>query len=141
MIDLAFATTSNAIDFKQSYDISDIIRVGVALVVLFSWLVSVIFIIWGWVMLILSWWKEEKVKPAMNSIRYAIIWLIIIIISIFLLPKVWDMLKLGVSKYISPDAIFSTIQKLSTQFFWSNEDIILDTWNTSNSLPADFSDL
>jgi len=36
MIDLAFATTSNTIDIKQSYEISDIIRVGVALIVLFS---------------------------------------------------------------------------------------------------------
>lgn len=43
-------------------------------------------------MLILSGGKDEKVKPAINSIRYAAVGLIVIILSIFVAPKVGDIL-------------------------------------------------
>lgn len=38
-------------------------------------------------MLILSGGKDDKVKPAINSIRYAVIGIIVIIIAIFVAPK------------------------------------------------------
>lgn len=43
--DVVFATTS-AIDPSQTYALDDIIRVGIALVVLVSGFLSVIFILW-----------------------------------------------------------------------------------------------
>lgn len=43
--DIAFAATS-AIDPSQTYELDDIIRVGIALVVLVSGFLSVIFILW-----------------------------------------------------------------------------------------------
>jgi len=73
-------------------------------------------------MLILSGGKDEKVKPAINSIRYAVVGLIVIILSIFVAPKVGDLLGLNVSKYVSPPVIFSTIQNLSVKFFGSKND-------------------
>ena len=112
MFDIAFAAGS-AIDPGQAYALDDIIRVGIALVVLVSGFLSVIFILWGGVMLILSGGKDEKVKPAINSIRYAVVGLIVIILSIFVAPKVGDLLGLNVSTYVSPGVIFSTIQDLS----------------------------
>jgi len=45
MFDIAFAAGS-AIDPNQIYNINDIIRVGIALVVLISGFLSVIFILW-----------------------------------------------------------------------------------------------
>lgn len=45
MFDIAFAAGS-AIDANQIYNINDIIRVGIALVVLISGFLSVIFILW-----------------------------------------------------------------------------------------------
>lgn len=125
----------------KAYELEDIIRVWIALVILFSWMLAVFFFIWWWVMLILSWWKEEKTKPAINSIRYSIIWLIVIILAIFITPKVWDMLWLNVSKYVSPNAIFMTIKDLSNKFFGSKDDINIDNSSWSDELPADFSNL
>ena len=43
-------------------------------------------------MLILSGGKDEKVKPAINSIRYAVIGIIVIVIAIFVAPKVSELL-------------------------------------------------
>lgn len=140
-IDTAFAQTATWISPSNVYQLDDIIRVAIALIILFSWMLAVFFIIWWGVMLILSGWKEDKVKPATNSIRYSVIWLIVIILSVFVTPKLWDMLWLNVSKYVSPNVIFSTIQDLSVKFFWSKNDVNLTpTWTDSN-LPSDFSNL
>lgn len=141
MFDIAFAAGS-AIDPSQVYELDDIIRVGIALVVLVSGFLSVIFILWWGVMLILSWGKDEKVKPAINSIRYAVVGLIVIILSIFVAPKVGDLLGLNVSQYVSPKVIFSTIQDLSGKFFGNKTDIELSpSSNGGGTLPSDFSNL
>ena len=139
--EIASAANSAWIDPTKAYQMDDIIRVAIALVVLFSWMLAVFFVIWWGVMLILSGWKEEKTKPAINSIRYSVIWLIVIILSIFLAPKVGDMLGLNVSTYISPNAIFETIKDLSNKFFGSKDTLNIDSSNQTDELPADFSDL
>lgn len=77
------ASNGSIIDPNQAYEIKDVIRVGISLLVLVSGFLCVIFVIWGGVMLILSGGKDEKVKPAVNSIRYAVMGIIIIILSIF----------------------------------------------------------
>ena len=145
LFEIAYAASSG-IDPQATYDISDVIRVSVALLVLFSGGLSVIFIIWGGVMLILSGGKDEKVKPAVNSIRYAIVGIIVIIISLFLLPKAGDALNLNVSQYISPNAVFSTVRQISAKLFGNNSNAINVTPASSNgtnttTLPDDFSNL
>lgn len=104
---------------NSSYELSDVVRIAIALVVLVSGFMAVLFIIWGGVMLILSGGKDEKVKPAVNSIRFAVLGIIVIIIALFVTPKIGDMLGLNVSKYVDPKEIFSTIQSLSGKFFGS----------------------
>lgn len=144
MIDISLITTAYAatgIDPNQAYELDDIIRVGIALVVLVSGFLSVVFILWGGLMLILSGGKDEKVKPAINSIRYAVVGLIIIIVSIFVAPKVGDLLGLNVSNYVSPKVIFATIQDLSTKFFGNKNDIQFSPSGGVDTLPPDFSDL
>jgi hypothetical protein len=51
------------------------------------------------------------------------------------------MLQLNVSKYISPDSIFSTIQDLSKKFFGTKDEINLSPNSSNTALPANFSDL
>ena len=100
------------LDTSSSYTASDIIRVAISLVVLVAGLCAILFIIWGGLMLILSGGKDEKVKPAINSIRYAVIGIIVIVIAIFVAPKVSEMLGLGAHDYLSPKSIFDTIKVL-----------------------------
>ncbi len=76
-------------------------------------------------MLILSGGKDEKVKPAVNSIRFAVLGIIVIIIALFVTPKIGDMLGLNVSQYVDPKEIFSTIQNLSAKFFGSSNSVDL----------------
>ena len=69
-------------------------------------------------------------KPAINSIRYAVVGLIVIILSIFVAPKIGDLLGLNVSTYVSPKVIFATIQDLSGKFFGTKGDIDLSPGST-----------
>jgi hypothetical protein len=68
-------------------------------------------------MLILSGGKDEKVKPAVNSIRFAVLGVIVIIIALFVAPKLGDILGLNVGRYVDPKEIFRTIQSISSKFF------------------------
>ncbi len=127
------------IDANASYTARDIIRVWVSLIVLVAWLCAILFIIWGWLMLILSGGKDEKVKPAINSIRYAVIGIIVIVIAIFVAPKVSEMLGLGNHDYLSPWSIFDMIKVLMNRIFWTGEDPLSPSSST-NELPSGFSD-
>lgn len=143
-MDFSFIQSASAagavIDPSWSYSAADIIRVGVSLVVLVAWLCSILFIVWGGLMLILSGWKDEKVKPAINSIRYAVIWIIVIVIAIFVAPKVSEMLGLGTHQYLSPQNIFNTIKVLMKQIFWGANDTYYDSSST-DPVSTGFSDL
>ena len=123
MFDIAFAATPDLIN--SSYELSDIVKLAIALIVLVSGFLAVFFIIWSGVMLILSGGKDEKVKPAINSMRYSILGIIVIIICLFAAPKIGDLLGLNVSKYVDPTEIFRTIQDLSGKIFGNPDTIDL----------------
>lgn len=143
-MDFSFVQSASAagaiIDPSGNYSAADIIRVWVSLVVLVAGLCSILFIVWGWLMLILSGGKDEKVKPAINSIRYAVIGIIVIVIAIFVAPKVSEMLGLGTHQYLSPQNIFNTIKILMNQIFGGSNDTYFDG-SSNNALPEGFSDL
>jgi len=146
-IETAYASTQIASSvFESRMEIWDFILLAISIVVLFAWVFSIWYILWGGILLILSWWKDEKIKPAINSIRYSLIWLIVIVLSIFVFPKIAWMLWMDVTNYASPDKIFTQIRILWDKFFWNNSSY-LDSWNIDmwnwwiDSLPSDFSDL
>ncbi len=142
-MEFSFIQTASAagsiMESSGSYSPADIIRVWVSLVVLVAWLCSILFIVWWGLMLILSGGKDEKVKPAINSIRYAVIGIIVIVISIFVAPKVSELLGFWTHNYLSPQSIFHTIKVLMNQIFGGGGDWYIDGW-TVTPAPA-FSDL
>lgn len=130
--------------FNSRMDFGDFILFAISIIVLFAWIFSIMYILWWGVLLILSGWKDDKIKPAINSIRYALIWLWVIVISIFVFPKLAGLLGLDVTKYSSPDKIFREIKVLWDKIFWtssSSSNIDLGNWNSDWTLPSDFSDL
>lgn len=81
-------------------------------------------------MLILSGGKDEKVKPAINSIRYAVIGIIVIVVAIFVAPKISEMLGLGEHDYLSPKSIFETIKMLMNRIFGVSDTTYYDSGTT-----------
>jgi len=125
--------------FSSQMDVWDFIWLAISVIVLFAWIFSIGYILWGWVLLILSGWKEEKIKPAINSIRYALIWLIVIVVSIFVFPRLAGLLWLDVKSYSSPDKIFQNITQLWNKVFgkpssWLNSGDLNNIWSDFEKL-------
>ncbi len=70
----------------QSFSFEDIIRYGVSVVILASVILAVLYSIWGGLLLVTSGGKEEKVKPAVNHIRHAVIGIVVLMVVLFVAP-------------------------------------------------------
>jgi len=132
--------------FSSRMELWDFILLAISMLVFFAWLFSVGYILRGWLLLILSGGKDDKMKPAINSIRYSIIWFIVIVLSIYIFPRIAWLLWLDVSKYSSPDKIFKQIKVIWDKVLWtwtySATELDVDSSDNSlNELPEDFSDL
>lgn len=146
-VNTAYASNSATNIFDSSMELWDFLLFAISAVILFAWIFSIMYILWWGVLLILSWGKDDKIKPAINSIRYALIWLIVIVLSIFIFPVIARLIWIDATRYSSPDRIFSEIKVLGDKILkssWSNE-IYIDNsslnWEEVNSLPSNFSDL
>jgi len=50
-------------------------------IVIYTWIISIIAIMIGWIMFLTSMWKEEQFKKAKNVIIYSIVWVVVSISS------------------------------------------------------------
>jgi hypothetical protein len=127
-----------------SASLADILRYAVAVIVFLSVILAILYSLWGGFLIITSWGNEEKVKPAVNHIRHAFLWLIVLVIILFVLPKVLDIFGLPYGNSLSPGAIFDSIREISANLFGggsSSSSKLLDDGSSLDALPSDFSDL
>ena len=121
----------------------DFILLAISLFVLAAGIFSIVFILWWGLLLILSGGKDDKIKPAINTIRYAIVGIILTVLTIFVFPIFGRLLWLDVEKYAEPKRIFEKIEELWDKIFWNTSNY--DPWNLDlndlDDIPADFSDL
>ena len=131
--------------FWPAMEFWDFILLAISLFVLASGILSIVFILrWG-LLLILSWWKDDKIKPAINTIRFAVIGIVMTVLTIFLFPILWRLLWLDVEKYANPSAIFQKIEEIWNKVFWNTDttEYSLPSWEVDSleDFPTDFSDL
>ena len=136
------ATTTSSAILWDSMEFWDFVLLSISLFVLAAWVLSLVFILRWWLLFVLSWWKDEKVKPAINTIRYAVIWIVITVLTIFIFPILWSLLWLDVEKYAEPSRIFEKIEEVWNKIFW-NSPSRYSPWeiNDIDDFPIDFSDL
>ncbi|PID87313.1 hypothetical protein CSB07_02100 [Candidatus Gracilibacteria bacterium] len=129
----------------QDMNFGDLVLLVISLFVLVAGILSIIFILWGGVLLILSGGKEDKIKPAINTIRYAILGIIITVITIFIFPILGRLLGLDVDKYAQPKRIFEKIEEIGVKIFGGGSGISnntnLEAIDENDTLPSDFSEL
>lgn len=87
--------------------------------------------------------NEEKVKPAVNHIRHAVIGLVALLATLFLIPKVLTFFGSPYGAEIEPSRIFQTMSELSGHIFENSTPLSIDPNNSSgpSELPSDFSEL
>ena len=111
---VVFAQASGTIiESAQRYEVVEIINKGLAYAIIIAGLLSVVFIFIGGISFILSGGEEGKIKQAVSTIRYAIIGLIVTILSVVIVGTVGRALGLDIVRYINFGDIVQNIQGLS----------------------------
>lgn len=131
---------SNSI-FAGKLDFGEFILLAISLFVLSAGLLSILFILWWGLLLILSGGKDDKIKPAINTIRYAVIGVVVTVLTIFLFPVFGRLIGLDVEKYAQPKRIFEKIEEIGNKIFSTNSDGSSTEIQSIDEFPADFSDL
>jgi len=127
--------------FAGKMDFGEFILLAISLFVLTAGLLSILFVLWGGLLLILSWGKDDKIKPAINTIRYAVIWVVVTVLTIFLFPVFWRLIGLDVEKYAQPKRIFEKIEEIGDKIFNGGTTSSSTDIQNIDDFPADFSDL
>lgn len=97
---------------NQTFNIIDIINLAIGLAMVFAAVLSIYYMFSGGISLILSGGQDDKIKESVNTIRYAVIGLVITVLAfafIFLLGNVFDV---AISKYIQIDKIYAVLASL-----------------------------
>lgn len=142
MIDTVYALSDGGSVFWPTMAFGDFILLWISLFVLASWIFSIIFILWWGLLLILSWGKDDKIKPAINTIRYAVIGIVVTVLTIFIFPILWRLLWLDVEKYAEPKRIFEKIEEIWNKIFGNSSSSTFDgNIDNIDNIPSDFSDL
>jgi len=96
----------------SGYSVLELINKGIAFAILAAGFLSIVFMLWGGLRFIVSGGKEDKVKSAMHSIRYALIGLVVTILSITVINLIGRVFNLQLVNYLSFDGIIATINGL-----------------------------
>ncbi|NVP17209.1 hypothetical protein HUU51_00665 [Candidatus Gracilibacteria bacterium] len=140
VIETAYAIETGVGLFGDNMEFGDFVLLTISIFVLFAGIFSILFILWGGLLLILSGGKDEKIKPAINTIRYAVIGIIVTVFTIFIFPVLGRLLGLDVEKYAEPKRIFEKIEEIGNKLFGTSTSSTINI-NTIDELPSDFSDL
>lgn len=84
----------------------------IAYAIILAGFLSVIFMLWGGIQFIISGGKEDKVKTATGTIRYAIIGLIVTILAVSVINLIGRVFNLDLVNYVNFDHILQMINNI-----------------------------
>lgn len=115
LVPVAYAANSIALlDRTEEFNLIDLINKSIAYAIMIAAFLSVVFIFVGGVSFILSGGQEEKIKQAVSTIRYAIIGLIVSILSVLIVHTLGKFIGLDVIKYINFNQIIDLISEIAS---------------------------
>lgn len=121
-------------NFLPEYSFEDILRYGIAILVFASGILTILYILWGWLLMVVSGGDEKKVQSAVNHMRYAVLGIVVLIIIIFVSPVFLRII--GLSNYsilFTPAEIISTLREVSAYVFGASNDTVI---NSGNVIPS-----
>lgn len=108
------------------YSFEELVKYGIALLFFFASVLAVGYAIWGGFLMVVSAGNEEKVKAAVNHIRYAALGIVVLMIILFVAPIFLNLFGLGkYSGYFSPSVILATIQEVSGKVLGTSSDTVV----------------
>ena len=98
--------------FSSSFTLLDFVEMFVSYAFIVAGALSAVFIFFGGISFILSSGNDEKIKQAVNTIRYSIIGLLVTILSFFFVTVLGRMFGLNFISYLSPAKIKMHIERV-----------------------------
>ncbi|MFA4814895.1 MAG: hypothetical protein WC924_03085 [Candidatus Gracilibacteria bacterium] len=111
---IAMVTEGSVLDVAQEYDAIEVINRAIAYAIIVAGFLSVIFIFFGGISFILSGGQEDKIKQAVSTIRYAIIGLIVTMLSVAIVAIIGRAMGLNVIQYINLGEIFDLVANITS---------------------------
>ena len=106
------SVTPISLETAAAYDFVDLANKLLAYAIILAGLLSVIFMFIGGISFILSGGKEDKVKKAVHTIRYALLGLIVAILSVTVVTIVGRIFNLRLVEYLSFSSVIEIINNL-----------------------------
>lgn len=113
LIDFAASSGETILEVAQDYDAVEFINRGIAYAIILAGFLSVAFVFFGGISFILSGGDEAKIKQAVSTIRYAILGLIITLLSVVIVGIVGRALGVDVIQYINLQEIINLVQGIT----------------------------
>ena len=101
-----------ALETMNNFTIMDLVQLFIVYAFIIAGALSAIFIFVGGISFILSGGSDEKIKSAVNTIRYSIVGLIITILSFTFIMIVGRIFGLNLLDYVSYEQIKCSINRL-----------------------------
>ena len=131
LISDAFAAAAPTVTNLEKLNLTDVIYLFAALAILGAGALSIIFVFFGGFSFILSGGDEQKVKQAIHTIRYAIIGLLVSLLSLVLVPLIGSLFGLNFN-FLDFTSLSHRINLLFSQFKSAEP-----TSSTATTLPAE----
>lgn len=99
-------------DIQTLFNPIDLINLAVALALVTAAVLSIYYMFYGGIALILSGGNDDKIKEAMGTIRYSIIGLVVTVLAVGFIYLLGNMTNVAVSEYINFDRMFEMLKGL-----------------------------
>lgn len=106
---LATVNEGSILDVAQRYDALEIVNRTIAYGIIVAGFLSVVFIFFGGISFILSGGDEGKIQQAVSTIRYAIVGLVVTMLSVVIVIMVGNAVGLNVVQYINLGEVFEFV--------------------------------
>lgn len=117
---------------EANLDFERVANLFIAIAFLAAAILCIAYIIWGGISFILSGGQDERIQSAVQTIRYAIIGLIITFLALIIVGFIGRLFGLDLTYYFSSDTIVQLIQDIINGFD-GNTNTTTNTFQMSNT--------
>ena len=100
------------VEINQTFNIIDLLNLAIGLAMVFAATLSIYYMFSGGISLILSGGQDDKIKEAVNTIRYAVIGLVITVLAFAFIYLLGNVFEVQVGEYINVDRIYSILSSV-----------------------------
>lgn len=106
---------------EQSFNLVDLINLGIGLAILIAFILSVYYMFAGAISMILSGGQEEKIKESVNTIRYAVIGLVVTVLAVVFIYMAGNFIGFNVEEHVNFDSILKAVSDFISRIVGINK--------------------